>query len=185
MASRESLVRSALALPLLLCLLLLPACGEEAQVSAPPSDAAPVEIAGTYRVEGLTTVIGTDLSREISGTVVLAQEGTTYTASFELETDYPGPDGALPAEVVGTGKGRIQGSALVGTARTQIVASRVPGLDPGFTLVPATFGVRILSTAVGTVTDDGRIEFEIENRGAEGEDYIPTVTNVTGQRLLD
>lgn len=184
MASRDSHSRSALALPLLLSLLLLPACGEP-QVSAPPPDGDPTSVAGRYQVEGLTTVIGTDLSREIAGIVILVQDGSAYTASFELETDYPGPDGVLPAEVVGTGKGRIQGSALVGTMRTQIVASRVPGLDPGFMMVPPTFGVRVLSTAVGTVQPDGRIEFEIENRGAEGEDYIPTVTKVAGQRLVD
>jgi hypothetical protein len=45
--------------------------------------------------------------------------------------------------------------------------------------------VRLLSTAVGTVKDDGSIEFELENRGVEGEDYIPTRTRVTGARIVD
>lgn len=184
MASRESLRRSALAPLLLIFPVLLPACGEP-EDSAPAPEVEPASIAGKYRVEGLTTVIGTELSREIAGLLILVQDGTSYTATFDLDTDYPGPDGAVPADVVGTGKGRIQGSALVGTAKTQIVASRVPGLDPSFTMVPPTFGVRVLSTAVGTVEPDGRIEFEIENHGAEGEDYIPTITRVKGERLTD
>jgi hypothetical protein len=182
MVPRALLARSPQALLPLLPLLLLPACGEP-QVSAPPPDDAVPHIAGTYRVEGITTVIGTELSREISGTVILAQEGGEYTATFDLATNYPGPDGALPAEVVGTGEGRIQGSSLKGTASTQIVASRVPGLDPGFTLVPPSFGVRVVSTAEGTVQGDGTLAFQLENRGAEGEDYVPTRTTVTGVRI--
>lgn len=181
MASRASLARSAQA-SLLLLVLLLPACGGDPEVSAAPP-AGPASISGTYRVEGLTTVIGADLSREISGTVILVQEGDAYTATFDLETDYPGPDGALPAEVVGTAEGTIDGTSILGTASTQIVASRVPGIDPGFTLIPPSFGVRVVSTTEGTVKEDGSIELQLENRGAEGEEYVPTRTRVKGVRI--
>ena len=87
--------------------------------------------------------------------------------------------------MVGTGGGTISGNALEGTAKTQIVASRIPGIDSQFTLVPPSFGVRILSSSVGTLNDDGTITLEIENRGAEGESYIPTKTTVRGVRRTD
>jgi len=162
------------------------ACGGEPEVATRPPDASPAALSGTYRIEGLTTVIGhEDQSREISGTVVMTQEGDTWAASFELETLYPGPDGPLPAQVVGIGGGTISGNALEGAAETQIVASRVPGIDSQFTLIPASFGVRIESTSVGTVNDDGSITLEIENRPAEGESYIPTRTTVRGVRRAD
>lgn len=162
------------------------ACGGDPEVATRPPDASPVSLAGTYRVEGVTTVIGREeLTREISGTVVMTQEGGDWAASFELETLYPGPDGPLPAQVVGTGQGTISGRELKGSAKTQIVASRIPGIDSQFILVPPSFGVRIVSTSVGTVNEDGSISLEIENRGAEGEDYIPTRTTVRGVRRAD
>ncbi len=185
MASRASLAPSVQALSLLLPMLLLAACGGESQVSEQATDGEPANVAGTWKVEGLTTVIGQEVSREIAGTVVLTQDGTSYSASFELETDYPSPDGTVPAQVVGTGQGRVRGSTMAGSAQTQIVASQVPGIDPGFTMVPATFGVRVRSTAVGELRRDGSIEFELENQGAEGERYVPTRTRVTGVRIAD
>ncbi len=162
------------------------ACGGEPEVATRPPDASPASVAGTYEFEGVTAVIGhEDQSRKISGTVVMTQEGSSWAASFELETLYPGPDGPVPAQVVGTGGGAISGSELEGSAETQIVASRVPGIDSHFTLIPATFGVRIVSTSVGTVNDDGSITLQIENRAAEGESYIPTKTTVRGVRRPD
>ena len=185
MASRVPLARPAGARALLLGLVLLPACGEQPSVSAAPAETVPASIAGTYQVEGITAVIGSDMRREISGTVILAQEGSTYTATFDLDTDYPGPDGALPADVIGTAEGTIEGSVLAGTAKTQIVASRIPGIDPGFLLVPPSFGIRVVSTAQGEIKPDGSIEFQLENRAAEGEEYVPTRTRVTGVRIVD
>lgn len=187
MEPRASLARYARSAPLgiLLLCLHLPACGGESQVASAPPEAARTSIAGTYRVQGLTTVIGSDASRAISGTLIVAQEGEAYTATFDLQTDYPAPGGAVRADVIGTADGTIEGTALEGTARTQIVAARVPGLDPGFTLVPPSFGVRVVSTARGTVNDDGSIEFQLENRAAEGEEYTPTRTVVRGVRAPD
>ena len=162
------------------------ACGGDSDEASRPKDATPASIAGTYRIEGTTTVIGhEDQSREISGMVVMTQEGDTWSAHFELETMYPGPDGPLPAQVVGTGGGTITGNAFEGSAETQIVASRIPGIDSQFTLVPPSFGVRIVSTSTGTVNDDGSLTLEIENRAAEGQEYIPTRTTVRGERRAD
>lgn len=169
---------------LLVCLSLA-ACGQEAERAAPDPQAAPeqpLQISGMYKVKGLTTVIGTDQSREIHGSLILAQDGDTWTATFDLETMYPGPDGEVPAEVVGNGGGKLVGNRLEGTAKTQIVASRVPGLDSHFIMVPPAFGVRIVSEGTGELKPDGTLEFTMENRGAEGEEYVPTRTTVSGVR---
>jgi hypothetical protein len=52
-------------------------------------------------------------------------------------------------------------------------------------MVPPSFGVRVVSNATGEVKPDGSLEFIMENRGAEGEDYIPTRTVVKGIRAQD
>jgi hypothetical protein len=173
-------------LPALLALAVV-ACGSESaqtpDVATSAAASGPADIAGMFRVKGTTKVVGTDAEREIAGTVTLQQEGSAYTATFSLETLYPGPDGPLPAEVVGTGEGTVEGNNLVGTARTQIVASRIPGIDPSFSLIPPTFGVKIVSSAIGELRENGEIQFEIENRAAEGERYIPTRTVVSGGRV--
>jgi hypothetical protein len=171
----------------LLALLALPlallACGGEPDVAAPSPEIPPASVAGSYRVQGTTAVIGSDVTREISGTVILDQEGSSYTATFSLETVYPSSDGPLPAEVVGKGEGAIRGDTLEGTAQTQIVASRVPGLDSRFIMVPPSFSVRIVSNSTGTVNPDGGIQLKIENRGIEGEEYLPTRTTLSGMRV--
>jgi len=162
---------------------LAAACGQEAEQGAPPAAAGPASVAGQYRVAGTTAVIGSADSRAISGHVILAQEGSRYTATFQLETLYPGPDGPLKAEVVGKGQGTIVGDTLTGTAQTQIVASRVPGIDSSFTLIPPAFGVRIVSNSKGTVDEDRILQVEIESQPAEGEDYRPTRTTLRGKRV--
>ena len=45
--------------------------------------------------------------------------------------------------------------------------------------------ILVVSDATGEVKPDGSIEFTMENRGAEGEDYIPTRTVVKGVRAQD
>jgi hypothetical protein len=162
---------------------LIAACGSELESAAPGSD-APVQVAGEYHVRGTTAVVGSDESREISGHVILAQQGDAYTATFSLETLYPAPGGAVPAEVVGNGEGKIVGRILEGTAETQIVASRVPGLDSRFAMVPPAVSVRIVSDTSGRIHRDGRLTIKIESRGAEGErNYVPTRTSLHGGRV--
>ena len=110
---------------------LLAACGSEVQTAAPVAAAGPVQLAGTYQVRGSTRVVGAAETREIEGTVILAQEGDAYTATFNLQTLYPAEGGPVTAEVIGRGDGTIAGRSLEGSARTQILASRVQGLATG------------------------------------------------------
>jgi hypothetical protein len=163
---------------------LLAACGSEVQTPAPVATAGPVQLAGTYEVRGSTRVVGASETREIEGTVILAQEGDAYTATFNLQTLYPSEGGPVTAEVIGRGDGTIAGRSLEGSARTQILASRVQGLDPKFTLVPPAFSVRIVSSTRGEIKPDGRLSIEIESKGAEGErEYVPTHTTLHGRRI--
>lgn len=173
------IARTALQLPSLLVVSgLLLACGAE------PEPSGPVDLTGTWRLRGNTTVVAGGETRAISGSVILVQDGESYTATFALETLYPTPGGALPAEVIGRGDGTLEGRRLTGTAHTQIVASRVPGLDPSFTMVPPAFTVRIVSETRGHVDDEGHLTLEIRSRGEEGEQgYAPTRTRLHGERV--
>jgi hypothetical protein len=77
----------------------------EADAEARPE--APEDISGRYDVSGITTTPGTDHRRKISGTIVLSREGDAYTASYELETLFPGEQKPIAAHVIGVGEGRI------------------------------------------------------------------------------
>jgi hypothetical protein len=164
------------------------ACGrEEAPVEETPAaaEAPPAPIAGRYEVRGSTVAIASGFERHISGTVILATEGNSYTATFDLETTYPDPAAAEPiiAEVIGKGEGTIEGRTLRGTAQTQIVAATVPNVDPGFAFIPRSVSTRVISTSVTTISADGNVDIEIENRPAPGEEYQPTRTTLTGRRV--
>ena len=128
------------ALPLVgLTSLILIACGPEPDVAAPPPAQAEQEIpsiAGTYRVTGFTVEKETGKQREISGTVIMSQEGDHYTSTFNLTTLFPTPDGDLQSDVIGKGEGTIEGRILRGTATTQIVMAQVPGVDAQFAFIP-------------------------------------------------
>ncbi len=175
----------ALALSALLPLLLtsgLVACSppaEEVDVAAAP----PPVVSGRYDVKGMTRTPGAQDGRRIEGTVILVQTGDAYTATFELETIWPAEGSDTVADVVGVGEGRIEGGRLEGDARTQLVISTVPGVDPGFAFVPRTVTTRIDSVSIAKVSPDGSIEIELENRGAAGEQYEPTRTRLIGRRV--
>ena len=85
--------------------------------------------------------------------------------------------------MIGTGEGRIEGRKLIGTAKTQIVMSTVPGINPGFAFVPRIVGPRLVSANVGRLEADGSIEIQIENAPAPGETYVPTRTTLRGKRV--
>jgi hypothetical protein len=184
MNMRPLLLTPAAALLILAC---LAACTVACSPSDPPDtrEAAQREavISGRYEVEGVTTSPGSGAGRKIAGTVILVQEGDHYTATFDLKTTYPTQGDPTPADVIGVGEGSVEGGSLAGSAKTQLVVSTVPGIDPGFAFLPRTVSTRIVSSTVADVEPDGSINIELENRAAEGESYEPTRTRLAGHRI--
>ena len=170
-----------------LCVLFLMAvaCGPQGGGPAGSGDAEPVSVSGMWEVEGTTVEKGSEQhARKITGTVILAQEGSHYTSTFTMETVIPTPEGAsLKTDVIGKGEGSIEGSAITGTARTQLVVATVPGVDPAFAFVPRSVSTRIVSKVSGTVSPDGTFVMEIENAPEAGEEYTPTRTTLRGRRV--
>ncbi len=182
-------VRAALLPPLLLALTtVLSACGPGPSDSPDVAAAVdPVPISGLYDVKGVTKSIeGPGEERRIAGTVVLKQAGDRYTATFKLDTTFPGVSDPVQADVIGMGEGSVEGRTLRGTASTQLVVSTVPGVDTDFAFVPRIVGARVASTAVTEIANDGTLVIELENRPAEGEhEYLPTRTRLSGRRIAD
>jgi hypothetical protein len=158
-------------------------CGAGEQEGLPGEPIQAVPISGRYEVRGVTVAIESGHKREIAGTIILAVEGDTYTATFDLTTTYPGAEEALPAEVIGKGEGSVEGRSLTGTAQTQLVMATVPGVDPGFAFIPRMVSTRIRSSSVATVSADGSVTVQIESTPAAGEQYAPTRTNLHGSRV--
>lgn len=162
-------------------------CGSGNDVEAPSPEAAgpaeAVSLAGMYQVSGFTVVIGSEDRRDISGTIIMAQEGDSYTATFNLVTEFPTVDGSVKSDIIGQGEGVIEGRVLRGSARTQIVAAGVPGVDPGFAFIPRRVGTRIVSRTFAEIAEDGTLRIELENEPAEGAEYISTRTVLTGTRM--
>jgi hypothetical protein len=160
------------------------ACGPSSDVASPPGGGAAADIAGLWEVQGTTIEKGNEKSkRDISGTVILNQEGESYSSTFTMKTMFPTPGGAsVDTDVIGTGDGRVDGRSLQGKAETQLVMASVPGVDTGFAFVPRTVSTRIVSKVKGQLLEDGTISLEIESSPAAGEVYVPTRTLLTGRR---
>lgn len=175
--------RPSLGAALVTALFWIVACGSE-DTATPVAKSAPGQpIAGMYQVGGVTVEVQSGQKREISGTVILAVDGSKYTSTFDLDTMFQTPEGALSADVIGNGSGTVDGRTLTGDARTQVVISTVPGVDPGFAFIPRTTTTRIVSESVTTIGNDGSVEIEIESSGAEGQTYAPTRTVLRGARV--
>jgi hypothetical protein len=160
------------------------ACADQTSQTPSVDAASPdVQIAGIYHVSGVTVDLGNGNRREIAGSVVLNVEGDRYTSTYELSTLFPTQEGALEADVIGEGSGSIEGLTLTGDARTQVVVSTVPGVDPAFAFVPRTTTTRIVNTSVTKINADGSVEIDIENNPADGESYSPTRTTLKGRRV--
>ena len=167
--------------------LALVACGAE---SPPPAHVAaaidPVPISGLYDVKGITRAVnGPGEGRKISGTVTLTEDAGRYTATFKLDTTFPGAEEPVQADVIGSGEGTVDGRTLRGTTKTQLVISTVPGVDTEFAFIPRMVGARIVSTSVTVIEPDGTVVIELENRPEEGDEYVPTKTLLTGHRVAD
>jgi len=163
-----------------LALVLATACDGAHDTAVSEANAAP--ISGQYEVSGTTTETSTGSKREIAGTVILAEHGNKYTATFHLATAFESASGSMPAEVIGKGSGRIDDRELRGTAEIQIVVTTVPGIDPAFAFIPRTTSTRIVSNSVTTIAPDGSVVIQIENEPAAGEDYAPSRTSLRGIR---
>jgi hypothetical protein len=179
------------ALPFALLVGLL-ACGVEpdASLTADSTDPArsapdPVPISGIYDVRGVTTPVGGGEERRISGTVILKQTGDSYSASFKLDTTFPGADEPLQADVIGSGQGTVSGRTLTGSTKTQLIVSTIPGIDTEFAFIPRIVGARVVSASLTEISADGQVFIELQNHPAEGEDYQPTRTRLTGRRVAE
>ncbi len=164
-------------------LLLLAACQRADEKGTPAADvaaAAPATLAGTWRVEGVTVEKASGMTRQISGTVILAGDGGKYLSTFDLETTFPTEGGPTHADVIGEGEVNIEGRNITGTSRTQIVVAGTPNVDPAFAFVPRRVGTRIVSSTKGTLADDGTMSLEIESEPAAGETYAATRTTLKG-----
>jgi hypothetical protein len=159
------------------------ACGSAPENAEPAAVEAGVPISGMYAVEGVTTETGSGAQRQLAGTIILAEEGGRYTATFSLATTYPGGEESMPAEVIGKGEGSIEGRTLKGTNHTQLVVTTVPGVDPGFAFIPRMVSTRIVSTSVTKLAPDGSVEIELSNAPEPGEDYSPSRTKLSGKRV--
>jgi hypothetical protein len=161
-----------------------PAQGSDTGEAASAPAATQREFSGAYRVSGKTVEKGTSNSRTLGGTIILVQAGDGYTATFELETALPTPEGDTShAQVIGKGEGVVADGALKGTAQTQIVWADVPGVNSNFAFVPKRYGPRITSSSVGTLQPDGSIVIEIDSEPAAGAQYAPTHTTLRGSRV--
>jgi hypothetical protein len=162
---------------------LLLACGASEPLAPTAEESAISLRAGRYDVSGVTKTLGNQEERRIEGTVMLSFDADGYTTIFDLSTTLPGSTADHPANVIGKGEGMIDGSVLTGTTRTQIVASTVPGVDPGFAFVPRAVSTRIVSDTTATLRADGTLTIDIRSRAAEGHEYASTVTTLTGVRV--
>jgi hypothetical protein len=180
----------------LFALLAFPTCGRSSQQNAVPAvGSAPMaavpakarpDFSGAYRVSGKTIEKGTTNSRPLDGTIILVQEGDSYAATFDLQTELATPEGpSARAQVVGKGEGLVKGQGLEGTATTQIVWAAVPGVDSQFAFLPKRFGPRLASESKARLQPDGSILIEIDSKGIGGSRYTPTHTTLRGVRISE
>jgi len=151
-------------------------------VSAPAPPASGLErISGVYRVDGVTVQANTGRLRDVSGTVTLQGHGNGYTATIDLSTLYPTSTGDIPAEIEGKAFGRQIGDHLVGTAQTQMRPAAGVGIS-GTGGAPAEELV-VVSSSVASVDENGKLDIQLLNDPAPGQDYSPSVTVLSGTRL--
>jgi hypothetical protein len=163
------------------------ACGEANEspaVSAQPP-VEPQPLSGLYEVSGRTVDKATGSERNLSGTVIVAAEGESYTATFNLNTTVMTQGDPRRAELIGKGEGRVAGRTLEGSAETQMIVALVPGVDAGFGMLPRGATARIVNQSKATIGDDGTVRIEIESEGAPGTEYAPTHTMLRGRRVSD
>jgi len=174
--------------PAVLLTLAMAACALACSGVDEPARSNPApDFDGIYRVSGTSVEIEGGSSRQISGLVVLRQEGDHYRTNFDLETEYlvENEGDGMSAALIGEGSGRVEGDDLRGSASTQFVLATVPGVHASFALLPRKVGPRIVSNTSAHMRSDGSIAIEIESRPRPGEQYSPTRTQLLGYRVGD
>jgi hypothetical protein len=163
---------------------LVLACGER-EGAKPVSAAPPVPepLSGLYEVSGVTVDKATGAERAVAGTVIVDVEGASYTSTFDLATNLPVKGRAQRAELIGQGSGRVDDRTLEGTAETQLIVALVPGVDPGFGMLPRHATAQIVNRSVAVIAPDGTVRIEIDSEAAPGTDYAPTHTKLRGKRV--
>jgi hypothetical protein len=151
--------------------------------TAQEKGASEVLFSGHYHVKGVTVQKATGVTRELRGTIILVQKGDSYTSTFDLQTKFPTVNGAVHAQVIGKGEGKVEGRRATGTAQTQILLAEAPGVDPGFAMLQPTAGPRIVSDSVAKLGEDGTLSIEIDSRAAPGQEYAATHTKLKGERM--
>ena len=164
---------------------LLLACGEGSKpppvAAAPP--VTPEPLSGLYEVSGTTVDKATGAERAIAGTVIVDVDGAAYTTTFDLATELPVGDRTQRAELIGQGSGRVDERTLEGAAQTQLIVAMVPGVDPGFGLLPRHATAEIVNRSVAVIAPDGSVSIEIDSEPAPGAKYAPTHTKLRGKRI--
>jgi hypothetical protein len=166
---------------------LLLACGEGAErppvAAAPP--VTPEPLSGLYEVSGTTVDKATGARRAVAGTVIVDVDldGAAYTTTFDLATELPVGDRTQRAELIGKGSGRVDERTLEGTAATQLIVALVPGVDPGFGMLPRHATAQIVNKSVARIAHDGTVQIEIDSEAAPGASYAPTHTKLRGRRV--
>lgn len=153
---------------------------QDAGPAAPDVASAPPSVSGVWAVEGVTVETASGKTRQITGTVLLTQDGSRYTSTFDLDTAFPSEGGPVHATVIGEGEGTLAGRTLTGTSHTQILIAGAPNVDTGFAYVPRQVSTRIISKTKGTLADDGTIAIEIESEPEAGQTYAATKTTLKG-----
>ena len=180
-----------------LALAWLVACGAPESETPPPAEPAaaapaapapaasssllPREASGVYEVHGVTVHATDGRLREISGTLRLHVKGETFSATYELDTTYPGPEQGIPATVAGWGQGMVVGDTMAGTISSSVVPTE-PAPEPTARTLPEQ-ELLVMSSSVMRFTPAGTIQLELQNHPGIGQDYSPTVTVLEGQRV--
>lgn len=133
---------------------------------------------GVYEVSGVTVQAAHGGLRKIAGTLRLRVEGDLYSVDFELDTTAPGTGASLPVQVAGAGSGVIVDGVFTGTTEERIRAA-----DPQAATAPSAVDLQVVSTSQAHFDELGHFKIQLQNYPAEDEEYSPSVTVLSGQRI--
>ncbi|MBW2698725.1 MAG: hypothetical protein JRE70_19735 [Deltaproteobacteria bacterium] len=140
-------------------------------------------LSGRYLLQGVTVQASDGRSRPLSGTMELRVSGEEYTARFSTKTVLPGEIVPVPASVEGEGMGFVRGRSMVGSTTSRMRLDR--GEDEGTPGSGTAEELRVISTALSEVAEDGSIVIRLQNEPAEGNDYSPSVSILNAHRIGD